>query len=131
MKKLPFAALIGITAFLSGCACDCEDDIPIINFQFEGFSAEELKTIYVVNAVNSNACSNCLVFSGNFATLEVSSNIRFQLKSDSIPLNKIVQVNDIRTETAKFSACDCTNITGIDYELDGDKYTSEPIVITR
>lgn len=123
-------------ALLSGCACDCADDFAIINIQFEGFTEEELKTIEVVNLSSPNTVSGFMNFPGNTATVNVVSNTQYQIKSDSISLNKVIQVNDIRSETKKNFACECTNITGIDYEFEGNSYTSkdsstEPIVITN
>jgi hypothetical protein len=133
MKKLPLAVIIGITALLSGCACECDDEYPALQVQFEGFTAAELKTIsvIVINPVAQDTCFNCLAFSGNSAQLGVAPNALYQLKSDSIQLNEVIQVNEIRTETAKHSACHCTSVTGLDYEFDGKRYTDQPVVIIK
>ena len=130
MKKWFLPVFFGITTLLSGCACECADDFPILQIELKNFSPQEIKTVYIIDQNGLFACSNCFDSHG-LGVLNVGPNSQYQIKSDSIPLNKTIQVNEIRSETSKSFACECTSITGIDYVLDGDNYNNEPIVITK
>lgn len=120
-----------ITALLSGCACECDDDFPLLKVEFRNYSLEELKTIYIVSDGTSDTCFTCIDTISNSALIYAQPYTRFQITSDSISLHKTLLVNKISSETPKYGPCKCTNITGIDYEYEGSKYTSEPIVITK
>jgi hypothetical protein len=133
MKKLQLWAFIGFAALLSGCACECADDFPMLRVELKNFSPQEIGTVYILREGSQDTCFTCIDPNGQgvLAILGVSANTQYHIKSDSIPLDKVIRVNDIRTETTKEFACECTSFTGIDYVLDGDNYTSEPIVITK
>jgi hypothetical protein len=131
MKKLQLAVFIGFAALLSGCACECADDyFAMMQIELRNFSPRELKTVYIVDQSGQNVCTNCIDFQGK-GVLNVGPNSQYQIKSDSIPLNKVIRVNEIRSETTKSLACECTSITGIDYEYEGSSYTNEPVIITK
>ena len=131
MKKLPLAILVGLTAFLSGC-CECMDDYPSLKVDFKDFSVAELKTIYLVSDGLSDTCYTCVDTISGSMFIPALSYSRHQILSDSLALNKTIQVNNIKTESSRFFLCEpCVKIKGVNYEYEGNKYTSEPIVITK
>jgi hypothetical protein len=133
MKRLQLFISIGLMALLSGCACECAADFPMLRVELKNYSPQELSTIYIVREGGQDTCFTCIDPNGKgvLAILGVGANKQYQIKSDSIPLDKVIQVKDIHSETTKEFACECTSYTGIDYEFEGNNYTNEPIVITR
>ena len=133
MKRLQVSVLMGITALLSGCACDCADDFPVLQVELKNFSPQELSTVYVINEGQQDTCFTCIGPQGQgvLGIPGVTANSQYQIKSDSIPLSKVIRVGEIRSETTKQFSCECTSFTGIDYELDGNNFTSKPVVITK
>lgn len=131
MKIWQLPAFIGILFLLSGC-CDCFDSEPFLEVRFRNYSPEELKTVYILSGDKPDTCFTCvdtLTQTGYFFPNPYTT---YQVKSDSIPLNKTIQVNKIRAVTSRYFFCPpCKTVTGIDYDLDGDKYSDEPIVITK
>ena len=131
MKQLNLAAFLVGTFVFAGC-CDCFDNAPPnLKIQLEGFSAEELKSVYVIDNDVADTCFNCVDTTNNSTWIFARPNSQYEIGSDSIPLHKIVQINKIKTETSGFGRCKCNSETRINYDYDGNSYTNEPVIITR
>ncbi|HSI89848.1 MAG TPA: hypothetical protein VK927_01970 [Adhaeribacter sp.] len=131
MKNWHVKILAGIALILSGC-CHCDEEHPVIWAKFENFPTEELKTFYIVDNGSQDTCFNCVdTISHEAYFFPVSTASQFQLKSDSIPLTRVIKNIKIKSKETGFLLCDCYKITQINYESDGKRYTNEPLVITK
>ncbi|MFC5270822.1 hypothetical protein [Adhaeribacter terreus] len=130
MKRLNLAAIVTIAAALTGC-CDCFGDEPLLKVNFQNFSNAELKTIYLVSESRSDTCFSCVDTVSNALYIFPNSNTKHQILSDSIPLNKTIQINKIKSETSGFGACKCSTVKEINYDYDGQSYTNGPVVISK
>ena len=129
MRKLNLAAILISTTALTGC-CHCGDE-PLLKVNFQNFSTAELKTIYLISENRSDTCFTCVDTLSSNLVLWVNRNSKHQILSDSIPLNKTIQITDIKSKSTWLPRCGCKTIEEINYEFEGNSYTNKPVVITR
>ena len=130
MKKLKLALIFLSAAALPSC-CDCFGDEPLLKVNFQNFSPAELKTIYLVSGGHTDTCFSCVDTVSSSLVFYVNRNSKYQILSDSIPLNKLIQVNKIKSESSGLPRCGCSSVKEINYEYEGNTYTNEPIVIAK